>query len=781
MADFRTKSQAVSRKGPIVRALKDVYREAALGPLEREDVEPLREDESFWTGLGRFGRIRLGDLVRPIRAFGEAQRGELTPEEMNRRAIEAAALGSVFGGTRGAGGAVVRRKLPEGPVKGKGLPIRYDGKSGGLHWHTTTLRSGGEKQPWVFSQLMRSLEARQAAGTKAMKGQNLLKELQKAGVKKAELEWTGLDKMLNTAEKVPLANVVQQAQERAIKLKTQKFGSRILDSTPPEEQQWEVVLPDSEGIPEQRFEIRGTIEEAAAIVEELGISFTDPNLQVSRIDQAPYSDTRWSQYLEPFEWTPSYGETVLRLEPRLPKGQEDDLRAAKEGAFPEEIAPYHHQLHYSDLDNVVGWLRHDTRKTIEGKRGFMIQELQGDWARALRERGPYNPEEVAELERETARVSGLQKAYADAAQRLMDRSGVKPKFATPRERGNVNAAREMEAILKRLEMSPFFVDTSELSVRTASAMNTYARTGEVPLRISSRNVEELKQVLLDAGLPQIVSDAQETLAGKLPQYDRGLKLGQAGRDKTTARLMWLRSRLDALRENPPDMPYKEGGDLELLLKRALYEAAEGGYDELLWTTPEQQIQRWQGAGKVFFPELYGERVPRTLERLVRQASGKKVKADETAVELGPGAGAPSPQELDEGGFVRTVNEDLQRMIGDHERRWNVWYAFEDYDMEQPPGSAENTSSDLVDQLVEVSEDHGMDTLDDFIVEDASQESGMMTGRQFLEGAGVLPKQPGTLPVNRLKLDKFIREAILKGQKIAKRENRSYQQLLEGIG
>lgn len=77
MNDWKTASVATSREGPVVKALRDVYREAALGPLEREDLEPLREDESLWTGLARLGRIYAGDVVRAVDAPMAAYRGEI--------------------------------------------------------------------------------------------------------------------------------------------------------------------------------------------------------------------------------------------------------------------------------------------------------------------------------------------------------------------------------------------------------------------------------------------------------------------------------------------------------------------------------------------------------------------------------------------------------------------------------------------------------------------------------------------------------------------------------
>ena len=84
---------------------------------------------------------------------------------------------------------------------------------------------------------------------------------------------------------------------------------------------------------------------------------------------------------------------------------------------------------------------------------------------------------------------------------------------------------------------------------------------------------------------------------------------------------WMRhdaevNRLSALQEAPPAAPYVSPTDsqpwIDLAMKHLLHTAAEGGYDGISVTTPEDQMRRWRDPEGVGFKKLYGNDIPKSL-------------------------------------------------------------------------------------------------------------------------------------------------------------------------
>jgi hypothetical protein len=82
----------------------------------------------------------------------------------------------------------------------------------------------------------------------------------------------------------------------------------------------------------------------------------------------------------------------------------------------------------------------------------------------------------------------------------------------------------------------------------------------------------------------------------------------------------LSDRMTAVRSNIPTAPYVTNTQAwtDLALKRALKEAAEGGYDKLVWTPGAEQAKRYGLSKQKGMKGYYDEIVPNQLSKLVKK-------------------------------------------------------------------------------------------------------------------------------------------------------------------
>lgn len=134
----------------------------------------------------------------------------------------------------------------------------------------------------------------------------------------------------------------------------------------------------------------------------------------------------------------------------------------------------------------------------------------------------------------------------------------------------------------------------------------------------------------------------------------------------------------------PDAPFKKNWH-ELAFKRALKEAVDGGYDEMAWTTGEQQAARYpreEGAGKIAqehgMNSFYDEMLPSFANKYLKKYG---VKAEKKLLELADpdtanfGSNLPSEEAINAGGhtvhYIPITPEMKTDILGKGQPMWQV--------------------------------------------------------------------------------------------------------------
>jgi hypothetical protein len=233
-----------------------------------------------------------------------------------------------------------------------------------------------------------------------MPGTSILKMLQNAGVKAEELKWTGLDKFLDTDEKLTPAQVMEHIQ-----------GNRL--------QIEEVEKKEVAYFPENTYMHPGTgsvasleewTDDAKQIEAEGGDSvgttlgyLMDVSGQVN--PQSPKDFPKFSQYNLP--GGENYREVLFKLptekstqiERRIELATIDRSRPLTE----QEQSEYDmlqatdkagaYQSGHWDESNVLAHTRLNDRTTADGKKALFIEEIQSDWHQEGKKKG-YKGESV---------------------------------------------------------------------------------------------------------------------------------------------------------------------------------------------------------------------------------------------------------------------------------------------------------------------------------------------------------------------------------------------------
>jgi hypothetical protein len=199
---------------------------------------------------------------------------------------------------------------------------------------------------------------------------------------------------------------------------------------------------------------------------------------------------------------------------------------------------------FTDVKNILAWMRVKDRVGPNGEKILFVEEIQSDWHSDGREMGYAVPSDKAKL---IEKAKHLEKrritAYAEATDALIKirKTGVAG--------GN---ARSAESRAKSL----FWVETEVLhrsDWTTVLQGNTNELAGVVTL-------EEINKI-------------------------NNWRLA-------TLELSQVKQQLDKVEGAIPDAPFKGNAWAELAMKRVIRMASEGGYDQVAWTTGEQQADRY---------------------------------------------------------------------------------------------------------------------------------------------------------------------------------------------
>ena len=207
--------------------------------------------------------------------------------------------------------------------------------------------------------------------------------------------------------------------------------------------------------------------------------------------------------------------------------------------------------HFSSADapNIVAHVRFDDRPAVDGKKTLFMEEAQSDWHSAGRHEGyKADPKAIAAADDEVRKAQDARTAHV---QSVVDRVNALREAATPEVRAE-------HGITEPLQLNADDVNHGYVSRNILDAMTHEER----------------------AKYEALTSDVQKA-------------------NQATA---------DLSKGGVPDAPFKQSWH-ELVMKRMLRQAAEKGYDQLAWTTGDQQAALYdltKHIGKVEYNPDEGE-------------------------------------------------------------------------------------------------------------------------------------------------------------------------------
>lgn len=197
--------------------------------------------------------------------------------------------------------------------------------------------------------------------------------------------------------------------------------------------------------------------------------------------------------------------------------------------------------HWSDITNPVAHLRMDDRVTVHGEPAALVQEIQSDWA-------------------QQGRDMGFRGNVSDAQRRASEKALADAQAAEEQSRDRMNAA-QMDAGLH-----PNGDDVSS-GRRFANEYLRYMngqKTDPFLDTLPQRNLQELGNAVSEHHLRLAELDNAANLYRRLLDNNAGV----------------------------PDMPFKDTGWQKLAFNRALVDAVDRDKEWLLWTTGDQQAERY---------------------------------------------------------------------------------------------------------------------------------------------------------------------------------------------
>lgn len=515
----------------------------AIVPLERKNGE---------YKLAIPGIVK--SMIEGVKAPGQALKRELTDiEEMRSKSWDT--LGLMGGG---------------------GLAFTPKGAMG----------STGSKA--FFSQLEETLKA---TPTKEASPQTWRNILSKGQVKPVEMQWSGIDSLLNSSSmKLTKDEIMAHLAKQPDTLKEVWYGGDILNKklSGPEFVEYQRLGDELESAGwefdteagwtrtnnRNRFyplhQLPENIQSRAQRYEEL----VNKDLEFAAGEAQPPRHSSWTLpggknyrelvFTEPMnnKWDvfDSRDGKVLATFDNERAALDDSIRRG--GMFDYDKAgktepKFKHQGHWGDLENPLVHIRMNDRIDADGKKVLHIEEIQSDWAQQGRKEGFADPNS--------------------------------PKIKEYEDKLN-----ELKAALKRYE------DADRIQTE-------YYRKGndkEGALDFISLKYDDPRRAKRSAEFDKFHREYQEYNKKQQEAYAAYAKL-----DKEYGGTYGLENAIRKLKEGLPKAPFVENTSdwVTLAMKKMMNYAAENGYDRISWTTGEHQIERYGQALRKQVDEIHWEK------------------------------------------------------------------------------------------------------------------------------------------------------------------------------
>lgn len=436
----------------------------------------------------------------------------------------------------------------------QGTPINWK-----YHDQLRAAGNGGrvlfQSQEQVFySALERAVaESKQAKAT----GAQWLATLRKTpGIKQEELEWSGLEELLQNSEgsisKDQLAEVLSLGGIQLDEVMLGRPHAEILadygyteDDLEDEEHEGHVILGDS------------------AVMTQYDSWSSDPK-------------------------SPTYRELLLTL----PLGVRGNPKRAA-------------RTHW-EAEGVIAHTRFMDKTDAEGKRVLFIEEVQSDWHQKGRDQGYTEKADPKKIEEAKAKVTAADEATQKAYERNVKlgqeirplifplaerayREQIDPAIATLREQAKEKL--EGKDDLQKLMIAEDFA-TREQSVRDIfhrdiiGMLGSPTETNIIGWAELDKQLQKIRQIASIRGWEAEIPDKLLSLMAQFDNSEIDLK------DKTeTLRLRNRELQMIESGAGIPNAPFKTSWPA-LVMKRIIRYAAENGYDRVAWTTGKEQAERY---------------------------------------------------------------------------------------------------------------------------------------------------------------------------------------------
>lgn len=446
-------------------------------------------------------------------------------------------------------------------------------------------------------------------------GQQYRQQLLKAGVKPDEIEWLGLDDVLNKG-KINKQELQDQINANRIELDEVELGGGFDNVIPERFKENKTVMSKDDAFSQ------GIISRALRDLSEENymrdpvMKYVDPETgyTITGNGDKGYgifrSETDSKNFRNEINYNPSFPDTgIYSLNEAIIKAEEDMIgesvipapsmdkinKSTKFGEYTEPggdnyrefLIKYENpdiefgQPHFDDM-NVIAHFRTKDRTTSDGKKVFYIEEIQSDWGQDFR-KGKYD----IEWRKRSDNSFSLNADDEIAIPKVLNEFTIDRILPPEGESGLINSVLHSEDV-KSHNYFDWFKKTRRLD--------------EPRTTISSK--ELYKFFLYDKGI--------KNKKGEVATIDEKLKvLSDLGVDATN---------------RTPKAPFVTDTDkwTQLTLKRILSKAVDEGYDFVSITPGKAQMDRWNNEGVAKF---YDEIVPKNAEKIVKKLDKNAIQKD----------------------------------------------------------------------------------------------------------------------------------------------------------
>jgi hypothetical protein len=560
------------RLAPKVQEAEETARQQQPAPAAAQAAEPGKPLHGGFD-LGQTLHGKTGELV-----YVATAKLRVSPEEYNALNGLAKKNGGYYSSFRGRGA------IP-------GFQFKSEAQRDAF------LRDAGDvsdakfaKAPVFYSALERHIDA---STLKAATPEQWKATIRNApGLKKEELEWTGVNDWLDLfkGEKVPKEALQAFVRDNGVKVEERILGDKRMSEIPPDEEaikdygdEWERLVEENKAAKAEleRLDYDGTTAEGKEAWERSRATGAAQDDLHRRMVDETIARSGYGGQTEFGDWTLPGGEDYRELLLTLPK---------------EANPPATHW----DTPGVMAHVRFDTRTAPDGKKVLFVQEIQSDWHQKGRDQGYRQPPDQKTIDLRQEQYDAAQAELRAAAMPFLERAV--PLIESRRD----VLANEAAAAREARDAALGVYRASGGSGGSADLYQEYHR-----LNVVAEERQKLS-ASLNNNTVQHVLDNWRTMSPDESLGILNLAFGSpAFRDGANAELrdqlrqeaapiQPLRLHANEMQQalqrakDPggiPDAPFKSSWPA-LVMKRAIKWAVDHDFDRVAWTTGDQQAERY---------------------------------------------------------------------------------------------------------------------------------------------------------------------------------------------